>query len=87
MEIQHLLVFGDSMVVIQKVCKLKETFDLIEALVLHRIRLQLVKFESIDPFHVKRHLNMVVDSLANKGVCLEQGMMMDNCRVFNKPLP
>lgn len=82
-KIMQLMGFRDSMLVIQHVCKIKENSMQSQSSILHRISLQIENFKVVEFFHVKRHHNSLVNSLANKGVSLEQGMMTQD----DKTLP
>jgi len=67
-KIQQLMVFGDSMIVIQQACKLKKDLVQIHSSILHRINLQITKFENVEFFHANKYLNLVADSLENQGI-------------------
>lgn len=46
------MVFGASMIVIQQVCKIKNNQMQSLSPILHRISLQIPKFEVVDFFHI-----------------------------------
>lgn len=82
------MAFGDSMIVIQHVCKLKEDPSVSQSSILQRISLQITKFEVIDFFHVKTHLSIKANSLTYRGISLEQGMLVqDERNIAIKSLP
>lgn len=58
-KIHRLMVFGDSMIVIQQITKLKEKCSVYSPPVMQRISLWLKNFKIIEFYHVKRHLNLV----------------------------
>lgn len=60
---------------IQQIIKIRGEDEHIPTSILHQIKLVVDKFDMIEFFHVKRNLNMMVDSLANQGVLLEQGSL------------
>lgn len=71
----QLMVLGDSMIEIRRVNKLNDHDEQTSISILQRIKLLMDRFDLIEFYHVKRNYNRVVDSLANKGVYLEQRVL------------
>jgi len=69
--IDHLIVLGDSMLVIHKFHKAKDMVQKKISPLDERIWNQIQKFESISFYYVKRENNKIANEQANIRVCLD----------------
>lgn len=86
--LRHLKVFGDSKILIQQVNKCRKKEDPWLPPVLHRIKLLIEQLDTIEFYHIKRHLNEEADFVENHGVLLNPKKLRINDEgTILKPLP
>ena len=75
LEIQDLVVFGDSLLVIREVRKLARNYKRPSNKMQHIFNSLISEFNVVHFLHILRSNNHCVDQMANKGIQIEYGFM------------